>query len=127
MFNIIPDDYIGKVKSDSLILLSMIIALNRGKLGCIAKDSHFAKRMQKTTRSIQRYLVELKEMDLIEIENIERNTNGLPIRLIVPNFDKLPKMVEKKAYIEEKEREYQEKQKNGKWEPDWLDDVMSEL
>lgn len=125
MFNIIPDDYIGKVSGESLVLLSIIIALNRSKIGCIANDSHFAKRMKKTTRTIQRYLVELKEMDLIQIEKVDRNTNDLPIRLIVPTFDKLPKVTQKLANIEKKEKEYQKKQKNGNWEPDWLEEIMN--
>ena len=127
MFNIIPDDYIGKVSGESLVLLSMIIALNRSKIGCVAKDSHFAKRMKKTTRSIQNYLTELKKMDLIEIEKVQRDSNALPIRVITPTFDKLPKMAQKINAIEKKEKEYQKKQKNGKWEPDWLEDVMNEL
>ena len=130
MFHIIPDAYIGKIKSDSLVLLSLIISLHNAQYGCIAKNYFFATKLKKTERSIRNYLVELKEMDLIEIEMIQRKPKELPIRVIAPTLNKLPKLKEKLNEIKKRdkvEKERRSKTTNGRMveaEPDWLEDFI---
>lgn len=123
MFHVIPSDYIGKVKSDALILLGIIISLNNAKLGCIAKNYYFAEKMNKTERSIQNYLNELKEMDLIEIEMVQRNTKHLPIRVITPTLKDLPGIKDKVEAVKRKDKQ----ENRSDIEPDWFDEYKKDF
>lgn len=133
MFNTVPsvlfenEDYKKGIHPNAKHLMGLIISLSRGPMGCIASNRWFADYLGVSISSVKRYLVDLKEFELIELEEIERKAPKANVRIIVPTS----KIIKSKEEIKKSSvKQYQKKQKNilpNDIESDWLDDYIDSL
>lgn len=133
MFNVVPsilfenETYKKGIHPNAKHLMGLIISLNRGPMGCIASNRYFAEYLGVTTRSIINYLKNLKDYELINVSEIERETPKNNIRIIAPTSNIIKSMETiKKDTI----KQYRKKQKNvlpNDIESDWLDDYIDSL
>jgi len=74
-----------KLNHGSKLLMYEVLSLNEMKLGCIAENYYFADLLNvKSTRTIQRYLEELKVNKYISIKMKTRPNRRGQTRLIIP-------------------------------------------
>lgn len=126
MFIMIPDKALSNhsVSKSALILLGLIISLNNADYGCIAKNSYFAKRMNVSKKSINRYLVELKDSDMIYMDSFKKS-NNVEIRVIVPSPNILTSISDSKKFLKKNTKNKNRLPKDI--ESEWLDDYINNL
>ena len=124
MFNMIPVivSRNHKLNMGSRLLMGVIISLNRGELGCIAKNKYLADELGVSLSSIKRYLVELKDSGYIDIGTIPRE-NFKDIRTIVPTKEILLGIKTATKNV----TAYDKKKNRKAYEPDWLKEIMDEF
>lgn len=130
MFILIPEivDQDHSLHPNAQKLCGYIIGLSNSKIGCIAGNKYFEKRLAVSASSVKRYLKDLKEKGYIQIENIPRE-NKTPIRIIVPTSKILTTMQSSKneVYKEINNKNKSKKLPNDLDDIEWLEKYVSNL
>ena len=129
MFILIPEkvDSDTTIHSNSKRLMGHIISLNKGSLGCIAKNDYLAAKLQVHERTITRYIKELKDNGYIKVENINVGSKNSIIRVMLPSIKILSSMEDVGISLKTKVSKWEKKQLPEDITSSWLDDYISNL
>ena len=126
MFVLIPDivDQDHELHAKAQRLCGYVISLSSSKIGCLAGDKYFAKKLNVSVRTVQRYLESLKEKGYILVEDIKRESKT-PIRMIVPSSKILVDLDTSRKNVKAKEQKHNKKNSIPfDIESDWLDNYL---
>ena len=132
MFIQVPETILKNhnIHANSKLLLGLIVNLNRAELGCLASNRYFSNVLGVSIPTINRYLVDLKNNNYIDIDFIDRkNKTKGQIRIIVPTNNIITSMrTAKNNVIKAQNKWYREKNILPRdIESDWLDEYIANI
>jgi len=132
MFIQVPNKVIeeNKVSNGAMLTLGAIISLSKARLGCIAKNKHFAKMFHCEIRTIQNHIKELEYYEYIIIKETPKlDDSDQTIRTIVPTYNILTNIEEATNELK-KVQKHHFKNKNllpRDIESTWLDEYIANI